>query len=336
MPSGAQSAEKLLAGAQKPVDPCPTKAFPKQQGKAYPPRSRPGHQAPAGVTEKKDASFTQRNSRGDLAQLFPPDMGVPRECAPGRAEGARGDPGWVEQPGRGSTIWAALRPFLTFQREPAARVVLSRARPHHPGHSSGQCGHPGGSFAWKLYPGEGEIDDTGAGDPRQLPRAWRVPPQKGWRERRDPGKGSCSLLVQREARGGTGGMGWAGRPRSPGSRAQGGKVWCESGPAAPRLGALGRGLGVRQRAGEGGWGRERGRPESPPVVTPSAGIWAREHLLVLSPKAWSGALSCDWPTGRPSRVAEIRADWATAATFSSHPRRCPSLDRPREGPALSL
>lgn len=27
------------------------------------------------------------------------------------------------------------------------------------------------------------------------------------------------------------------------------------------------------------------RPKSPPVVTPSAGIRTREHLLVLSPKA---------------------------------------------------
>lgn len=208
--------------------------------------------------QREDASFTQRKSRGDLARLFPPDMGVPREWAPGRAEGARGDPGWVEQPGRGPTIWAALRPFLTFQREPAARVVLPRARPHHPGHSSGQCGHPGGSFAWKLYPGEGEIDETGVGDPGQLPRAWRAPPQKGWRERRDPGKGGCSLFVQREARGGTGERGWAGRPResripSPGRKSLV-RVWA-GGPAAGSAGegarssATSRGGG----AGAGAW-----------------------------------------------------------------------------------
>lgn len=71
-------------------------------------------------------------------------------------------------------------------------------------------------------------------------------------------------------------------------------------------------------------GREGGdeagvRPKSPPVLTPSAGIRTREHLLVLSPKARSGALSCDWPMRRPSRVAKTRADWATEATFSSHP-----------------
>lgn len=130
------------------------------------------------------------------------------------------------------------------------------------------------------------------------------------------------------------GKGRAGRPPSLRCRDQGGKVWCESGRAAQRQGALGRGLRAPLRAWEEGCGRERGRPESPPVVTPSAGIRAREHLLVLSPKAWSGALSCDWPTGRPSRVAETRADWATAATFSSHPRRCPGLRRPGEEPAL--
>lgn len=95
-------------------------------------------------------------------------------------------------------------------------------------------------------------------------------------------------------------------------------------------GKLGRRLRAPQPAREGEWGRERGQPASPPVVTPSAGIGAQEHLLVLSPKAWSGALSCDWPTGRPSRVAETRADWATAATFSSHPRRCQGLRRPGE------
>lgn len=81
-----------------------------------------------------------------------------------------------------------------------------------------------------------------------------------------------------------------------------------------------------------GWGRERGRPEFPLVVTPSEGIRAREHLLVLSPKAWSGALSCDWPTGRPSRVVETRADWATAATFSSRRRRCGGLGRSQRDP----
>ena len=105
---------------------------------------------------------------------------------------------------------------------------------------------------------------------------------------------------------------------------------------APRLGALGKGLSTPQRAREGAWGRERGRPESPPVVTASEGIRALEHLLVLSPKAWSGALSCDWPTGRPSRVAETRADWATAATFSSHPRRCLGLRRPQRDLRCSL
>lgn len=70
-------------------------------------------------------------------------------------------PGRVERPGPGPGLPAALRPFLTFQREPATRVVLPRARPHHPGHSSGQRGHPGGSFAWKLYPGESEIGERG-------------------------------------------------------------------------------------------------------------------------------------------------------------------------------
>lgn len=33
-------------------------------------------------------------------------------------------------------------------------------------------------------------------------------------------------------------------------------------------------------------------------------------------------------------MAETRADWATAATFSSHPRRCQGLGRPGEGPTL--
>lgn len=147
--------------------------------------------------------------------------------------------------------------------------------------------------------------------------------------------GGCSLLVQREARGGTGERGGQGGPRVQ-----------DPEPRAEKFGAK---LGERPRGWErwgggserrdeprGGPGAVRGRPESPPVVTPSAGIRAREHLLVLSPKAWSGALSCDWPTGRPSRVAETRADWATAATFSSHPRRRRSLGRPGEEPALRL
>lgn len=64
MPSGAQSAEKLLAGAQKPVDPYPTKAFSKQQGRAHPPRSRPGRQAPAGVTVKRTLRLPRENREG--------------------------------------------------------------------------------------------------------------------------------------------------------------------------------------------------------------------------------------------------------------------------------
>lgn len=90
-----------------------------------------------------------------------------RPTVPSWGGGTPGMGSWTRlwRPGAGRSspaaapgFWAALRPFLTFQREPAARVVLPRARPHHPGHSSGQCGHPGDSAAWKLYPGEGEIE----------------------------------------------------------------------------------------------------------------------------------------------------------------------------------
>ena len=148
--------------------------------------------------------------------------------------------------------------------------------------------------------------------------------------------GGCSLLVQREARGGTGERGGQGGPgvQDPEPRAE--KFGAKLGERRRGWERWGGGSERRDEPSGGGRGRVRGRPESPPVVTPSAGIRAREHLLVLSPKAWSGALSCDWPTGRPSRVAKTRADWATAATFSSHPRRRRSLGRPGEEPALRL
>lgn len=42
---------------------------------------------------------------------------------------------------------------------------------------------------------------------------WRAPPQKGWKEREGRGEGGCSLLVQGEARGGTGERGGRGGPR---------------------------------------------------------------------------------------------------------------------------
>lgn len=68
--------------------------------------------------------------------------------------GARQEP--AERAGRAER--PRRREALTFQRKAAARVVLPRARPHHPGHSSGQRGHPEGSFFWKLYPGRGETE----------------------------------------------------------------------------------------------------------------------------------------------------------------------------------
>lgn len=262
-------------------------------------------------------------------QLFLPGVGCPGNGVPGSLK----EP--AETPVAGAAraqprIRALRRPSLTFQREPAARVVLPRARPHHPGHSSGQRGHPGGSFVWKLYPGKGEIG--------RRARRWEpsgTPPERG-----EP--------LPKEA-GETEGGPWGGGllASSPGRE----RLEKEPGWEArvqdfePRVGKFTGNLGEWPRAwdaGEGsqsaatsqgrGWGREHGRPESLPVVTPSAGILALEHLLVLSPKAWSRALSCDWPTGRPSRVAETRADWATAATFSSHPRWCRDLGRPQRDP----
>lgn len=67
-----------------------------------------------------------------------------RRRRPQSAQGGRSSPGAAEA--------------LTFQRKAAARVVLPWARPHHPRHGSGQRGHPGGSFSWKLYPGRGETE----------------------------------------------------------------------------------------------------------------------------------------------------------------------------------
>lgn len=120
--------------------------------------------------------------------------------------------GRVEQPGYRPGLRAALRPSLTFQREAAARVVLPRARPHHPGHSSGQRGHPGDSFAWKLYPGEGEIErQARRWRPSETPRSVESPfPERLEREGGTRGGG---LLVQSEAREGTGERGGQGGPR---------------------------------------------------------------------------------------------------------------------------
>lgn len=95
-------------------------------------------------------------SRHDSSLL---GWGCPGHGVPGRAEGACGDLG----EGGAAHRAPGAAEALTFQRKPAARVVLPWAGPHHPGHRSGQCGHPGGSFSWKLYPGEGELER----------RAWR-------------------------------------------------------------------------------------------------------------------------------------------------------------------
>lgn len=126
-------------------------------------------------------------------------------------------------------------------------------------------------------------------------------------------------------RGGSRASGRTGRPQRPGALSRGGKVGGASAGAAPWPGGPGRGSERRRGKPGSGWGWSALVGASSRRDT-ECGARAREHLLVLSPKAWSGALSCDWPTGRPSRVAETRADWATAATFSSHLCRC--LPRP--------
>lgn len=123
-------------------------------------------------------SFAERKSGADLAPTVSFWGGGAREWgrwarrrSPQSARGGRSSPGAAEA--------------LTFQGKAAARVVLPWARPHHPGHGSGQRGHPGGSFSWKLYPGREarQKGERGAGDPQELPRAWRAPPQKKAGER---------------------------------------------------------------------------------------------------------------------------------------------------------
>lgn len=154
---------------------------------------------------------------------------------------------------------------------------------------------------------------SAACDPRELSKARRAPPQKKAGERRGGGARGGGLIAPSpqapEAS-------LECRIPSPGQTSLV-RVW-QIGPSA---GATGKGAqGAPGRSGGGRLVRRRERvPSLLPSVTPSAGIRTREHLLVLSPKAWSGALSCDWPTRRPSRVAKTHADWAIEATFSSHP-----------------
>lgn len=124
-------------------------------GQAWPPSY-------AGACGENGPPFAEKKSGAILPPTVPSWVGVFREW--GRLAGLkrlrRPRVGW-SSPGPDPAPCAAEA--LTFQRKPAARVVLPWAGPHHPGHSSGQRGHPRGSFSWKLYPGKGEIEK----------RAWR-------------------------------------------------------------------------------------------------------------------------------------------------------------------
>lgn len=174
--------------------------------------SRPGHQAPPGFAERTAVCLQGENRVEISTRLLPPAVGVPRESGPWALGRSWWRP-WVDGAAR-LRPRAALRPSLTFQREAAARVVLPRARPHHPGHSSGQRGHPGGSFAWKLYPGEGEMErQARRWRPSETPRSVESPSPK--RLESEGGTRGGELLAPSPERGSrrNRGKGRAGRPR---------------------------------------------------------------------------------------------------------------------------
>lgn len=244
-----QNTEKLLSGAQRPRNPSPPRLF--QNNRAERTRlCRPGRQAVQELSERT-ALRSQRGNRVRISpQLFLPGVGCPGKGVPGSLE----EPAetLVEGAARARPrIRALLRPSLTFQREPAARIVLPRTRPHHPGHSSGQRGHPGGSFVGHLYPGKGEI---GRRARRRQPSG--TPPERGEPLPKEAGDGGRAVgrgaarfsSRERGAREGTG-LG----SQSPGFRARGGrKVYWESGRVGPAR--LGRWGGVSERRAEPGKG----------------------------------------------------------------------------------
>lgn len=236
-----QNSEKLLSGAQELVHPFPTRAFPKQQEKVDPPGTGLAVRLRKGLPKELRSVCREKIEWRSRPTVSFWGRGAQRMGSLGTPKKPVETLGRVEQPSYGPGLRAAPRPSLTFQREAAARVVLPRAWPHHPGHSSGQRGHPGGSFAWKLYPGEGEIERQA----RLLATLGNSPergeplPKKAGERGRDAGRRTAS--PERGSRSNRG-KGRAGRPQSPGSRAQGGKVWCESERVALSLGALGRGL----------------------------------------------------------------------------------------------
>lgn len=98
--AGGQNAEKSLSGAQKPPDPLPTTAFPKQQRQAQWPRSRPDGQAPRGL-ERRALRLPRENRVG-----ISPDCSLLGRGYPGNGllDAPVETRGWVEQPRRGPGV----------------------------------------------------------------------------------------------------------------------------------------------------------------------------------------------------------------------------------------
>lgn len=207
-----QNSEKLLSGAQELVHPFPTTAFPKQQEKVDPPGTGLAIRLRKGLPKELRSVCREKIEWRSRPTVSFWGRGAQRMGSLGTPKKPVETLGRVEQPSYGPGLRAAPRPSLTFQREAAARVVLPRAWPHHPGHSSGQRGHPGGSFAWKLYPGEGEIErQARLLATLETPRSVESPSPK--RLEREGGTRGGGLLVQSEAREATGERGGQGGPR---------------------------------------------------------------------------------------------------------------------------
>lgn len=207
-----QKAEKLLSGAQELVHPFPTTAFPKQQEKVDPPGTGLAIRLCKGLQKELRSVRREKIEWRSRPTVSSWGRGAQRMGSLGTPKKPVETLGRVEQPGYGPGLRAAPRPSLTFQREAAARVVLPRAWPHHPGHSSGQRGHPGaaplGNYIQVKAKQKGK---RGSWRPSETPQSVESPSPK--RLEREGGTRGGGLLVQSEAREGTGERGGQGGPR---------------------------------------------------------------------------------------------------------------------------
>lgn len=197
------------------------------------------------------APFTERQSGADVAPTVPSRGGVPREGGPWIAQGACRDPGRGSSPGPApdpraaealaylpagtrcadnsapapaSSSWAQLRPAWSSCGQFRLEMICRHRRDRKASGARVTLGHSPGA--------------------RRAPSPKRLETEGGlW---------GGGLLASSPGRGSR--RNQAGKPRSPGSRAQGGKVYWESGRVAPRLGRWG-GVSAPRQAREGGGAR---------------------------------------------------------------------------------